>query len=486
MKLWQKKSLQEVYASTAHVGDAWENRQSKIDLRSNFPNDRRLVLVEVLRDQYKSISTSDRVNQNIENLLLPNCFTITTGQQIVVGLGPWMILFKIASTIALVTKYKAEYPNLEFVPIFWMATEDHDWHEIAHIQNGNKKSSWSTTQTGAVGRMSCNEVSDALQAWNAEFPADAIAERWLDIYSSSATLSEATRRLVDSYFGEFGLVVIDPDDLRLKNMAMPIFRDDAENQSLYKVATSLGVQTGEIEIKNCNLFSLENHGRVRLNPDDFNELALRAPGNLSPNVALRILYQEYVLPNVVYVGGPSEQRYWRQVMACMQEMGLPHCSFALRERGAVIPEKMLAKWLEKGLSESEWNWTEKQLKEYFLSHWGPMPLQELSAQIEVLYQNHTEDIRAEDPTLLATWEGELKKALSGIEQMKGKIDRVRKRKDAETMQWVEKWIEAVWPGNALQERKNYWLIADNKKAIPIKEWLETVDPMDPSFKIWTY
>lgn len=486
MNLWQKKSLQEVYSSTAHIGDAWAERNVKLDLRKHFPMERRLCLVEVLKEQYRSITTSDLVVQNIDKLLLPNCYTITTGQQIVVGLGPWMILYKIASTIVLSKQYKSEFPESEFVPIFWMATEDHDWAEIAQIQNGSKKLSWHTSQTGAVGRMHCEEVVAALNQWNADFPADAIADKWLAIYQSSATLSEATRRLVDAYFNEFGLVVIDPDDQRLKSLAMPIFKDDAENQTLFKVASQLGVQSGEIEIKNCNLFSLENNSRSRLDPAHFDKLSQRAPGDLSPNVALRILFQEYILPNVVYVGGPSEQRYWKQVVACMKEMNFPHASFSLRERGAVVPEKMLTKWLDRGLSSNEWNWSEKQLKEHFLSHWGPLPLHDISSQIELLFQKQIEDIRIEDPTLLATWEGDLKKTLSGIEQMKGKIERARKRKDAETMQWVERWIETVWPGNALQERNNYWIIMDNKKAIPIKEWLDSVDPLDPTFKIWSY
>ncbi len=486
MKLWYKKSLQEVYASNANVGDALENQKSKIDSRIDFPAERRSVLVEVLRDQYQNIATTEVVRQNIDKLLSPNSFTITTGQQIVVGLGPWMILYKIASTLVLVKRYKADFPNLEFVPVFWMATEDHDWQEIAQIQSGHKKLSWHTSQTGAVGRMHCDEVFEALKKWNVDFPADTIADKWLSIYAESSTLSKATRKLVDAYFGEFGLVVLDPDDYRLKTLALPIFKEDAENQLLYNVATGLNVQTGEIEIKKCNLFSLANSQRLRLNPTEYADLAQRSPGELSPNVALRILYQEYVLPNIVYVGGPSEQRYWRQVMACMKELKIPHAGFLLRERGLFIPEKMLSKWLEKGLSIDQWNWSEKQLKDHFLTHWGPLPMQDLSAKIKDLYQNEMADIRSEDPTLVATWEGELKKALSGIEQMKGKIERARKRKDAETMQWVEKWIEYTWPGNALQERKNYWLIADNKKAIPLKEWLETVDPIDPTFKIWTY
>ena len=280
--------------------------------------------------------------------------------------------------------------------------------------------------------------------------------------------------------------MIDPDDARLKRQALELFREDAEHQQLYQVATRLGVASGEIEIKQCNLFTLADNNRKRLDPSDFNRTAIESPADFSPNVALRILFQEHILPNVVYVGGPSEQRYWKQVMACMKEMNFPHASFLLRERGAVVPEKPLAKWLEKGLSLEEWSWTEKQLKEHFLSHWGPIPLEDVGARLEAIYHEKMDIIRSEDPTLLASWEADLKKALAGLDQMKSKIDRVRKRKDGETMQWVERWMEMMWPENTLQERKNYWILADNKKAIPLEEWLKTVDPLDPTFKIWSY
>lgn len=486
MKLWQKKSIQEVYSSTTRVGEAWEEKNAKIEMRAGFPAERRACLVEVLKDQYRPLNPSDAVLRNIENLLLPNSFTITTGQQIVVGLGPWMMLYKMASTIALSRKWKEEHPDMNFVPVFWMATEDHDWQEIAQIQNGIKKSHWSTHQTGAVGRMHGQEVVDALKQWNSDFPSESIAEKWISIYESSSTLAEATRKLVDAYFGSLGLVVIDPDDARLKRQALELFREDAEHQQLYQVATRLGVASGEIEIKQCNLFTLADNNRTRLDPSDFDRMAKESPADLSPNVALRILFQEYIFPNVVYVGGPSEQRYWKQVMACMKEMGFPHASFLLRERGAVVPERSLAKWLEKGLSLEEWSWTEKQLKEHFLSHWGPIPLDDVGGKLEVIYNEKMDIIRSEDPTLLASWEADLKKALAGVEQMKSKIDRVRKRKDGETMQWVERWMEMMWPENALQERKNYWILADNKKAIPLEEWLKTVDPLDPTFKIWSY
>jgi len=110
----------------------------------------------------------------------------------------------------------------------------------------------------------------------------------------------------------------------------------------------------------------------------------------------------------------------------------------------------------------------------------------LREKLSELYQEARESVQNEDPTLLASLEGELKKAQSGIEQIRAKIDRVRKRKDAENMQWVERWVEVVSPLNALQERSNYWLIAHHKKAIPFQEWLSIIDPMDPSFKIWIY
>lgn len=484
--MWFKKSIQDFYPSVQSIGDAWSSRFTRLESRKTFSEEQRSILVDVLKSQYAGVETTALVESNINMLLSAETFTITTGQQMVTGMGPWMILHKLATAIHLAEKWKTEFPEQHFVPVFWMATEDHDWPEIAQIQSGNKRRSWTTVHTGAVGRMPCDETVDALLKWNEDFPSEAFPEEVIRIYKESSTLSGAYRQMVNHYFKESGLVVLDADDVRLKRSALSVFEQDALHSSLYKTAQRLGVASGEIEIKTCNLFSLENRQRLRLDPSQYEGLAKNAPGDISPNVALRIMYQEHILPNVVYVGGPSEQRYWKQVMTCMEEMQIPHAAFALRERGCVIPERLMQKWGEKGFDESAFQWNEKQLKDRLLAHWGELPLGSLGEKLSELYQEARESVQNEDPTLLASLEGELKKAQSGIEQIRAKIDRVRKRKDAENMQWVERWVEVVSPLNALQERSNYWLIAHHKKAIPFQEWLSMIDPMDPSFKIWIY
>ncbi|MEY2938039.1 MAG: hypothetical protein RL062_628, partial [Bacteroidota bacterium] len=165
--------------------------------RNNFPFEIRQGLCEVIMAQYQGVEACQKVKENIQSLLQNNTFTITTGQQIVTGLGPWMILYKIATTIQLSEKWKSLIPECHFVPIFWMATEDHDWLEIAQIQFGDHQYKWDPTQTGAVGRMSPQSTAVAIEQWNLENAQYAFSEEILTFYKTSATLAEAVRKIAN-------------------------------------------------------------------------------------------------------------------------------------------------------------------------------------------------------------------------------------------------------------------------------------------------
>ncbi len=486
MKTWQKIPLQTILSSS-ECNDISEAEMRELLLsRNNFPIEIRLGLIEVMTEQYQGVQEYQKVKGNIQSLGQSNTYTITTGQQIVTGLGPWMILYKIATTIQLCEKWKSLIPECHFVPIFWMATEDHDWLEIAQIQFGEHQFKWDASASGAVGRMSAQSTAVAIEQWNLENTQHAFPEEILTFYKTSATLAEAVRKIANHYFGEYGLVVLDADSATLKNLVPHIWEQDAVDARLYHTSTRLNTQKGEIEIKECNLFSLSGGQRVRISNEEYPAIKNANVQDLSPNVALRIVYQESILPNLIYVGGPSEQRYWAQVTPCIRDWEEPVARFVLRERGWMLSERMVEKWLEKGLDDASFLWDEKALKQYFLSHWGELPLQSFQEKIQVLFEEQLAAIEQEDPTLVPGWEAEKKKTLQASIQMQQKIEKVRKRKDAEAMSFVERWILSVRPKGQLQERHDYWTIAHNKKAIPMKEWLDLIDSMDPTYKVWMY
>ena len=163
----EKPELKSLYNRFPHL----ENFEKQIKEKSN--NHRlgrsREVLANVLKNQYEKVDASELTIQNIECLRSENTFTITTGHQLNLFTGPLYFLHKIISTINLSQELKAEYPNYNFVPVYWMASEDHDFDEINYFNFRGKKIQWSSNQKGAVGRFITNGLDDVLEIVSAEF-----------------------------------------------------------------------------------------------------------------------------------------------------------------------------------------------------------------------------------------------------------------------------------------------------------------------------
>ena len=146
----QKSTLQSLYNRFPTL----ENFEAQIiEKKKNFNEASRATLVSVLQQQYATVATSALTNQNIDALNNPNTFTVTTGHQLNLFSGPLYFLYKIISTINLTKELKAKYPTYNFVPIYWMATEDHDFEEINYFNFKGKKFRWNTERTVPVSRV---------------------------------------------------------------------------------------------------------------------------------------------------------------------------------------------------------------------------------------------------------------------------------------------------------------------------------------------
>ncbi len=265
----------------------------------------------------------------IEKLQESNTYTVTTGHQLNIFTGPLYFIYKIVSTINLAKQLKSQYPDQNFVPIYWMASEDHDFEEISHFLLFGKKYQWETSQTGAVGRMNPQELSAILE----EMPEKpAIFEK---AYLGQKTLAAAVRQYVHDLFGAEGLVVIDADDSRLKKIFAPIIKDDLIANKANELVESTTQSLADLGYKSqifpreINFFYLKDHFRERIVKEgnhfevlnqgiQFTEEELLAeleqyPERFSPNVVMRPLYQESILPNIAYLGGPAEVAYWMQL-----------------------------------------------------------------------------------------------------------------------------------------------------------------------------
>lgn len=323
-----------------------------IKSKKNFTASQRSLLVSVLQNQYRgaNVVVEKKVKKNIENLQFSNTFTVTTGQQIHLGLGPLYVIYKAYDTIAIAQELNEKYADSNFVPVFWMATEDHDLEEIAEINIFGNKQRWETTQTGAVGRMKPNGVAELFlsvkNAYNFSEQQNEFLDTCIAVYASSSNLSEAFRRLLHTYLGHTGLVILDADDAEMKHSFNEVMSDELKGKN-YTALTAFSEQLEQcghqrqLHIRPCNLFSLTTSGRKKI---ELNEQAVASSTysahNLSPNAAIRPLYQEWILPNLVYVGGGSELKYWLQLKGLFDNYAMPMPILHLRTSNIVLPRKL--------------------------------------------------------------------------------------------------------------------------------------------------
>ena len=333
-----------------------------------FSKCKREVLVTSLKKQYKGFSSEMTINQ-IASLSRENTYTITTGHQLNLATGPLYFLYKIAHVISLSEYLNTQFTNCHFVPVYWMATEDHDFAEINHFFSEGKKFVWECEQEGAVGRFSTKGIASVINALLRQYPStpfnDELNALLVGAYQERS-LSEATRKLVHQLFGDKGLIVIDADCKDLKGLATDLWTKELESsfsaaqveeQNIRLETKGYPIQVNPREI---NLFYLEENKRTRIIKKDPNTYSLADqsirwtkrdlldevqahPERISPNVLLRPLYQETILPNLAYIGGGGELSYWLQLKTTFESANLRFPILIARNSFLLIDQKTVKK-----------------------------------------------------------------------------------------------------------------------------------------------
>ncbi|RYZ17611.1 MAG: bacillithiol biosynthesis cysteine-adding enzyme BshC, partial [Sphingobacteriales bacterium] len=306
--------------------------------RKQFPVDRK-VLTDVLQKQYSNYSLRKEVSDNIALLADENTFTVCTAHQPNLMTGYLYFIYKIIHAAKLAQHLRARHPERNFVPVFYVGSEDNDLDELSVFRFNGIKFRWQTEQTGAVGRMSTKDLQPLLQQLTALVgPPGEQAEHLKDViltaYNSNHTIAEATRYIVNEFLGQYGVVVIDPDDADLKRAFIPILKQEllqpVANELVQKTSAALNENyTAQAFSRPINLFYLKDDIRERIERTESGWKVLRTnihwdeaamlkevenyPERFSPNVILRGLFQETILPNVAFIGGGSEVAYWLQL-----------------------------------------------------------------------------------------------------------------------------------------------------------------------------
>jgi len=471
---------------------------------SNFPQNHRKILVESLSKQYSGLTLSSAVEQNILRLKDKKTFTVTTGHQLNIFTGPLYFIFKIVTVINACKQLKIQYPEYHFVPVYWMATEDHDYEEIKYFKLYGKKYVWNTEQSGAVGRFN----TKGLNALSDEVPGETKIFR--EAYSKQNKLSDAVRHYVNTLFGMEGLVVVDGDCRELKSLFTPVIQEDIlENVSkkiVDKTNSSLENLGYKVQVycREVNFFYLADglRSRIERSGDQFNvidtdlsfsteqikQLISNEPEKFSPNVILRPLYQEYILPNLAYVGGPAEVIYWLQLKEVFQHFQTTFPMLMPRNFGMVMDAETARKFAKTGLEIAEIF----EEKNYLFNHWvlknSPRNLTvgtELQ-EIVKIFESLKERASSIDSTLGPLVGAEGKRAVNSLEKIERKIFRAEKRLHGDKLRQIEAVKDILFPNGSLQERTENFLNFYQRDPEFIKHLLLTFDPFDFRFNILSY
>ncbi|MFN4853207.1 MAG: bacillithiol biosynthesis cysteine-adding enzyme BshC [Bacteroidota bacterium] len=440
------------------------------------------VLCNVLLEQYAQTANNAPALRQIEKLKQPTTCTVTSGQQLCFAGGPLMVFIKAAQTIAL-AKHVEHVHGLQVVPVFWMASEDHDQAEVATMSLFGK--SYTTDSAAAknlvpVGKLDVADCSSLLETLSD--PALRIPSPIVDMvkacYAPQNTYAKAFRELLHRIFGADGLLMLDADDARLKRIFLPQIKQELTAQVSYhaveetcyseKYGQFIGKGNMQATPRSINLFYIRDGKRLRIEKTEngfkdelgdfynFQEMMNEAdehPERFSPGVLLRPLYQECILPNLAYVGGRAEMMYWLQLGSLFRKMGMHMPFLILRNSLFLLKEPQWQKWKEKGFAPKDIFLGREDIeKKYATLASEGFSVEDAQAKISAIYASLIQRVSEIDTSLSGMAEAEKTKHLTALKQLETRVMRAVKQKEETGLRQVLKIKDHLFPNGAMMER----------------------------------
>jgi len=470
------EDLKPFYDHTASL----QGIQNAIAERQKFSNNRK-ALVEELKKQYSRVPQGDPVKKNIESLLSEDTFTITTAHQPNIFTGPLYFVYKILHAIKLAEYCKASLPQYNFIPVFYVGSEDADLNELGHFYLHGEKTIWRTKQTGAVGRMKVDKellklISELEGQLSVLTYGNEILSIIKDCYQEGVLIQDATFKLINSLFSEYGLIVLMPDNPVLKKQAAKIFEDDLVNETpsiiVEKTANKLQAAGYKLQAnpREINLFYLKENIRDRIvkvkgkfitqgSRFTFDEKQMLSelkehPERFSPNVILRGIYQEIILPNLVYIGGGGEIAYWLQLKNLFEFYKVPFPVLLLRNSFLIAEKKWQERIVKLGFTTEDFFLPEQELMNRLVAREtkNEIRLNGNFTEAEKLYETLKKQAVAIDTTLEKHVEALRTQSLYRLQELEKKMLRAEKRKFTDQQRQIHTIKENLFPKNGLQER----------------------------------
>lgn len=477
-------------------------------LSNPYSNFDRELLSGILLAQSKLVTnTTKKTLNNISLLNQKKTYTVTTGHQLCLFSGPLYFINKILTTINLSDELNKEFPDYHFVPIYWMASEDHDFDEVNHFNAFEKKIEWNDIQTGAVGDFDTKEIKKILphikKLFGNSVSANELILLFENAYLKNNTLANATRFLVNTIFGRYGLITADGNDSLFKKQFKNQFKKDIfENIAFKEVKNSIAKinslgYSSQVNPREINCFYLEKNARTRIEKNgrqfnligtekklsdfDINDIIENFPEKISPNVVLRPIYQQIILPNLCYVGGPSEIAYWLEFKEMFNSYEVIYPILMPRNFVTIIDKKTFSKIEKLNLSTIDFFHTEQEIiNKYIILQNNNFELESEKEKIKQVYSEIQTKILPFEKTLEKSILAELQKQLKGIEEIGNKAKKALKQKSEFEINQIKKIKFKLFPCNIAQER------FENFSSFYIKYGETFVDKLKNSIEPFNY
>jgi bacillithiol biosynthesis cysteine-adding enzyme BshC len=446
---------------------------------------RQAKVADALDRQNRAWGASDATLRNIQRLR-NGAFAVVAGQQVGLFGGPLFSLFKVASQLALIKQLEAL--GVDCVPVFWLASEDHDLAEVNQslllthdFQLASFTSPTAGVQGSPVAGIRFAEGTNAVVHQAADLLGDSLAADFLrESYTEGETFSNAYAKLYSRIFAEHGLIFLDPADPELHRIAAPLFASAVEHaaeldEALLARGRELQAAGYHEQVKvtkeSTPLFAIVNGARVAIHRGNggfkigrdalsHEELLRRvkdAPENFNANVLMRPVLQDYLLPTLAYIGGPAEIAYFAQAAVVYQKL-LGRVTPVASRLSATLVEPRIEKLLTKYAVElPELFHGEHPLRDRMAARALPPELKNnlegAQLSVDTSMQQVSASLRKLDPTLVEA-------ATRATNKMRYQIERLRKRaaqaelRRSEILARHAAQIEnAVYPHKTLQERE---------------------------------
>lgn len=456
-----------------------EGMEASILAREKYGTDRS-ILTRGLQEQYSTVPSHPRVEENLRKLGEENSFTIVTAHQPAIFTGTLYFVYKILHVIRIAEELNLQYPTKNFIPVYFMGSEDADLDELGKIYLSGDLLRWNTTQQGSVGRMKVMDLEPIMNRIKGELGVLPFGNELIALlekaYQPGTTIQQATFSLLHALFASYGLIIFIPDNRIFKAAMVEVFRKDIfehlpakhVNETIALLENDYKIQVNPREI---NLFYFnedrrdrieridDNHFAIvgtdtRFTKDELDKMLTEHPELFSPNVILRGVMQEMLLPNIAFIGGGGELAYWLEYRNMFNALSVPFPLLVLRNSFLVIEEKWNDKIRRLGITDVEiFSTADDILKKITQkSSANQLTLEKEINEVAGYYERLRELSVAVDPTLDGHVKALQSRTIKPLVDLEKKIVRAEKRKFEAEQRQVESIRQALFPNDSLQER----------------------------------